>query len=308
MANQSRTSLRVAYDGPALADGRMDVRDLAPALVAISELCDESFRLLNGEGQRVRVEVQADFRGGSFAVGLEVVGFWNQFVDMFSGRDASAVSNLLQILGFLGVPSAIGLLQLVRILKGKRPETVIRLESSTVRIALGDESITIREDVLKLYADLKVRNALSEVIAPLGKDGIDVFETRDEHNAPVVRVTKDEVSFFAPPAILEEDEEVLIDRTEERAFEVVGLTFKDDNKWRLSDGEAIVYAAIEDKEFLRRINDHDESFLKGDVLVCLVRFRQIRTSAGVRNEYTVLRVLEHKHAPRQQVLKLPDED
>jgi hypothetical protein len=308
----ARTNLRVAYDGPALSGGKMDVRDLAPALLAISELCDESFRLLNGHNKRLRVEVQASFKKGSFGVTLDLVGLLDHVVDLFSGKAGTAISNLMQMLGFVGVSGAtvgVGLIQLVRKLRGRppKPSSLVRLDDGTVRIDLGDESLIVREDVLRLYADVKVRNALAAVIAPLAQDGIDSFETRDAHDVTMEKVVKDEVLSFAPPQLIEEeDEQPIIDRVQERAFGLLTPTFQDGNKWRLSDGDASIYATMEDQEFLAKINSREEFFVKGDVLVCSVRLRQFRSASGLlRNEFSVLKVLEHKHAPRQQLLKLP---
>jgi hypothetical protein len=48
----------------------MDVRDLAPALMAIGDLFSVANELLNGTGAEVRVNVQSDFRRGSFEINL----------------------------------------------------------------------------------------------------------------------------------------------------------------------------------------------------------------------------------------------
>src|SRR5688572_13132490 len=60
----------VAYDGPALADGSMDVRDLAPALLALGELLQSANRVLNEDKATLAVKVQADFKTGSFDIGI----------------------------------------------------------------------------------------------------------------------------------------------------------------------------------------------------------------------------------------------
>jgi hypothetical protein len=52
----------VVYDGPALAEHAMDVRDLAPALLAIAETLEEANTVLNGNRAQVRVQVHASFK------------------------------------------------------------------------------------------------------------------------------------------------------------------------------------------------------------------------------------------------------
>jgi len=66
----SRASTTIAYNGPALAEGLMDVRDLAPALLAIGRMCQAANKSLNGDGIEVNAYVRSDMKAGSFTVTL----------------------------------------------------------------------------------------------------------------------------------------------------------------------------------------------------------------------------------------------
>ena len=69
--------IELAYDGPALADGTMNVRDLAPAMFAVGDLFESANLVFNGRTATVDVSLWAT-HGGSFHVIfnviLEVVG------------------------------------------------------------------------------------------------------------------------------------------------------------------------------------------------------------------------------------------
>ena len=54
----------IVFDGEALQDHTMDVRDLAPALLSLSQLFDETSRLLYGDKVDVRLHVKAVESGG----------------------------------------------------------------------------------------------------------------------------------------------------------------------------------------------------------------------------------------------------
>ena len=96
----------------------------------------------------------------------------------------------------------------------------------------------------------------------------------------------------------------LIDDTRRSAFSIISLAFKEDNKWRLNDGTNAISAGIEDEDFLARVDANMVSFSKGDILVCDVRVVQKQTDAGLKTEYTVVKVIEHRASARQLPLPL----
>ena len=70
--DMSRAAFSIAYEGEALEEGRMSVRDLAPSLLSIADLFEATCEVLNGKSAPVDVHVVATSEG-SFEVDLNVV-------------------------------------------------------------------------------------------------------------------------------------------------------------------------------------------------------------------------------------------
>ena len=68
----SRATLTIAYDGPALRDHAMDVRDLAPAMLGLGQLFDAANSALNGDNAQIKVQVKAT-EPGCFQITFEVI-------------------------------------------------------------------------------------------------------------------------------------------------------------------------------------------------------------------------------------------
>lgn len=133
---------------------------------------------------------------------------------------------------------------------------------------------------------------------------METFEVRQD-GSPVQAVSRQESEYFSRPEI---PDEVLVEDTRTAAFSIVSLAFKEDNKWRLHDGNASISALITDQGFLYKVDTNQIPFAKGDVLICEVRMTQARGGNGLRTEYVVQRVLEHKPAWRQMGLRLESDD
>ena len=296
----STATFVVVYDGPALREHAMDVRDLAPAMLALGQLFDAANTALHGDDRRIKVRVQAT-EPGSFQIAFEVVQTLGEnLIALFSGPDATAAANLVTLVTG-GTGATYGLFKLVKWLRGKSPSRVEKLPDNSVRLTIGDETLDIPLDLLRLYQDIPVRAAAQKVIEePLKKDGIDSFEIR-ESGSTVVRVEKSEAVYFAKPQI---PDETLVNELRRSAFSIISLAFKEDNKWRLNDGTNAISADIDDKDFLLKVDTNQVSFSKGDILICDVRVVQKQTDLGLRTEYTVERVVEHRPAARQLPLPL----
>ena len=62
----------IIYDGPALKNNEIDVKDLAPSLLAISDAIEEANKILNRGRAKVVLNIKASFKTGSFGVDLSL--------------------------------------------------------------------------------------------------------------------------------------------------------------------------------------------------------------------------------------------
>lgn len=294
----SRVTIQIAYDGSALRDGTMDVRDLAPALLAVGQLFDAANHTLNGDRAKVSVHVKAT-EYGSFSIVLDLIQSIYQYgTTLLSSDEVVAALNLKELL-FGG---AVGLLVLIKKLKGGKPDKIERLSADTIRLTFGTEVFDVPLRLLRLYQDLAVRDAAERIVKePLEKPGIDTFKVI-EGKAVVIEVKEADIKSFEKPSF---EEKTLLNEVRKSAFSIVSLAFKEDNKWRLHDGNNQISATIADPEFLWKVDRNELAFAKGDVLVCQVRVKQSQTESGLKTDYIVEKVDEHIPAPRQLSLDIP---
>lgn len=290
----ARAAFGVSYDGSALATGRMEVRDLAPALLALGDLFADAGRLLYPDQPPVALTIEAT-GDGSFLVNLALVSdAWGQIIDIFGSSTATALDNLKDLIIGVG-----GLYVVVKQIKNRR-FTTQQAGPGHIRLLLDDgTALEIPSDVWRLYERVEIRRKALEVIKPLKREGIDLLKFSDGPRITVTVETSDVPAYQLPDV----SEAVLLDDVREQLVEIVSVTFTEGNKWRFSDGQQVFYAAMEDPEFLNRIESRAEAFRKGDVLRCRMRIIQTRRSDGLHTEYFLTDVLEHIPPPTQMSLE-----
>lgn len=295
----------IVFDGEALHGSRMDVRDLAPALLALGDLLEQANRVLNGDKVSVSVHVRA-FEAGCFGISLEMLQscakeIWNSFFSKYN------VLEILALLGLTPVTIAGGLFYLIKRMKGGKAKSTRTLADGNVTIIftndLGiDDEVTVKKEVALLFSDKDVRSSAHNTVAPLLRDGITSFSIKEDDKI-IPLVTASEAHYFILPTI-EPTEIPLEKEPQERILSIVALSFKEDNKWRLSDGTVVFNVVMQDSTFLSQVGQGLRDFAKGDMLRVLLATKVYYTHDGLKTEYTVVTVLEHMKTPRQIYLPL----
>ncbi|MFV0420617.1 hypothetical protein [Oleidesulfovibrio sp.] len=306
--NMSKANFSIYYDGAALKDSKMDVKELAPALLALGELLEHSNAVINGDRSSVRVNVTA-FQSGCFGVDFEVVqNFLSHVQSLLSeGSKVREALELLNLLGITPVAAACGLFWLIKKAKGRKPKNIKVLVNGNVIFIFAcedgsEEEIEVTKEVAALYNNEMVRNAVNQTVSPLRKKGIDLMYSQS-NNEKTPLATKSDVDYFALPES-ETEETPINEEEQERLFSIRSLSFDPSNKWRLSDDTTTICVKITDRKFIQQVEDNSATFSKGDLLK--VRLKTIQKEAyttGPKTEYEAVEVLEH--IKRTQQLNFP---
>lgn len=284
----SEDHFRLVYDGIAVEDGEMEIAQLAPSLLALGKLLESVDALVYGDPGRVRVKVRADVRRGSFDVGI-ALDFVHTVTAWLSSPAAAAVGTLVTITGLTIKDQAVGLIQLVRWLKGRRVKGKTFIEDGNVRIETSDDdSIVVSPPVARLVDDPNIRQQLERFTEPLRQDGVSQIRFTTA-NGPGETIRSDEAQSFAATAGTDPTSQARFRAT----YQIKRLYFERGKKWRLSNGAQTILAEITDEHFWASVEAALVAFSADDYLLCEVRMDQWLGPAGLKTEYVVEQVIEH---------------
>jgi hypothetical protein len=300
----AETSFEVRYDGEALRAGRMEVRELAPALFALSELFTDASRLLYPDNEPVALEIEAT-REGSFIVELvlHAVGSgWDQLSHMDVAKDAGQLALFKELV--IGDSIDFSLFGLIKRLKGK---TVVKEADGpgpdeTTLVDQGGREVVVKSDVARLAADENIRRELRDVVEPLKREGVDTLEVTSGARATVRLESADAPSFEAPAAL--DDPELLSEQVLDDVYlevKTAELEKGSARKWRFGGIGGNFTATIEDPEFMQKVARHEVVFGTGDQLRAQVRITQRRDpgTGKIKQTRRITKVHEWIKAPEQ---------
>ena len=288
----------ISYDGPALAEHTIPVRDLAPALLALGQAFERANSILNGDQASISLEIRATSEGS-----FEIVLILKQLIDSaagpLSGAFISSAANVTELV-IGGRVATIGLLGLIKRLRGSRPKEVERTNDDKVVLEVDKLRLEVPARVLDLYKDSNMRDYIEAVVRPLSRQGIDKLSFRQDQQ-PLESVEKVDVAYFESADL--EDEGVTKTIIPRQRLKLAAVSFEKKGKWRLNDGERIRWYAIKDEGFASEVEQGLRRFGTGDLLICEVVMIQY-VEPELKLEYAVTRVLEH--LPRPEQGRLPE--
>lgn len=232
------------------------------------------------------------------------MSWYDQIRDILTGPTVTAFANAGGILALLGMfkgPRS-GLIQLYQKLKGKPP---VRVEEETegVRVYYSEtEFELVDKRVLRLYRNKSIASDLTKMLEPLSKDGIDsLYVVRDANDKDVeLLIDKNEVDFFK----YQEVDEDLNSDISETYVQIESVSFKENNKWKFSNGKFFFNASISDEDFISSVDAGKFRFGKGDILKVRLKVLQSIVHNKLKSEYEIIKVIEHKPMKSNEQEKL----
>lgn len=305
---------RIAYNGPAIENGEMDVRDLAPALIAFADLVESVNNVLKGE-QKIKVMLNQDsLQRGSFDITFILnTGILDQVSLFVSSAKTNGLDDLMTVLGWGKTAAETGgaiycVFSVLKHIGDRKVKDVECKDNKRAEIVLDDgERIQTTKNTANVIINMNCRLNIEKVVQPLIQSGIDTFELRDpdkrEDRKPIETIAKKEVKYFKAPS-----EKPFEDREEEKSDEfemtvtLVTISFND-GKWKVSlGGENSIWVSMEDEEFNEQVKSCKIAFARGDMLRIRYYMKQGVQGGKLHSEYIVTKVLEVKHAAEQVML------
>lgn len=291
----SRAKFSVIYDGIDLKSGQMDVKVLAPALLALGELCERAHKVTNKNDQDVKVLVNSDFKAGSFEIIFDIIlPLVVEAQNLFRTSEYKSAKEILEILGFIVGPTGVTatLYGFIKWLQGRRI-TKREIKGDNINIVTGDNSqIIISRDTYNLANDKKTRKLVAETVRPLAYSGVNSFRTQNG-GKECIHITKKDINSY----IFDSEEEIIKEEKQEMILQVDTPFLTDsDKKWRFSQigQKGRIIAPITDEKYLSDVDNGTRVFRKGiRIRALILRKEVLQPNDEIRVEYEIVQVLEH---------------
>ena len=303
----AKTRFEIAFEGDPFEDGEIDVRDLAPALLAFGNVVQAANKVLNGDRAEARLKVAATDKGSFVAVLTMDVGFLADMLDAVNAHPQRVVAadQLMDLLIKAGTIAGapLCLFAAIKALKGKRPDKVETLGDGTTEITINQTTFVVDDRTVALLQDLPTREAVEDLGTKAARvDGLDNLRIgADSEAVEAVRLALTDLPSLKVPPVQDEPDTEITHR--DVWLKIVSVHFRDGYKWRFSDGgERPFTADMEDAEFQNKVQEGILALNANDAIRCRLREEQSLTASNLLKVIYVEEVLEFRPGARQMNL------
>ena len=314
----SHDHIRLRYDGPALADHSIEIDDLAPALLAIADLCKITNKRFNGERAVVKVLVKADLEQGCFELDLQlVVSIYESAKQVVALSDVASAKEILEWLGIIamGAGAPWGLIKFLGYLKGRKiteKKLVVKDGKDVTQISVeGDNNtVIVHQQTAELLEDARAIAKVQKVVEPLAKEGFDrlEFEETPERIETVSKEEAESILAIGRDYELESLDDVA-GQTLTAWIRIYSPVYESDvQNWRFWYGENHQYIDISETDIAEKALERGGTGADDLYKVRLEITQSLTPTGKIKNHYKILNVLEFRPGrPMQQIELLQDD-
>lgn len=297
MAEPTSTNLEIVFEGPGVQAGTINARLLADALVGCSDVFTRANQIVNGETSEAVVLVQSDFKRGSFVVDVKLVQEVVEHAQrLIVAHPVVSASTLAGIIGFIAKNKE-SLIELFKLLKGKKPDKVLRTGDNNIELTIGQSKKTVTTQIFNIYGDSAIKAAMETFTSPLRQEAIDRIAVKQDGTEQTA-IEKSEAPYFETEQLQLEPDNSPTEGERDTVLVVSKLSFTEGTTWTFFERGAIVIAKIEDEEFWASVHQHKLTFGEGDSLRVRLYWK-IEKRKKLIQRNTIRRVYELIERPKQ---------
>lgn len=300
----SSAAFSIAFEGKPFEQGEMDIKDLAPALLALGDIVQAANNAFNGDRAEARLKVKATQEGSFEALLALDVSWISDMLDVVAANPdrMTAAKDLVDLVfkagGGAGAAS-IGVVQALKFIRGKKPER-IEEKPTGVSITVNNTTIQMEPKAFQLLQDQSTRENIEKFgDKTLNIEGLENIRIAAGTAEPPLSITGKDVSALRIPEPGEDEAETNVSHVT-LWLRLVTPQFEDGYKWRFLDGgERRFTAEMEDTDFLNPVLSGDATMSANDTLRCLIREEQEIRGGNLAKTVFVEKVLEHRRGGTQ---------
>lgn len=151
----SSTAFSIAFEGEPFNEGEIDIRDLAPALLALGDVVQAANKALNGDRADARLKVRATQESCFEALLALDVSWTTDMLDVVAAHPGrvTAAKDLVELIFKVGGgidAATMGVIQALKFIRGNKPEKVEPKETG-VSITINNTTIEMDDKAFRMF-------------------------------------------------------------------------------------------------------------------------------------------------------------